>query len=252
VCRLLDHDLSLKRCFWCNSCKAWICEEDLDQWTRRARAMMIRSSGLARAFAVTAIALVIFTLTAPPAAAQGPAYPYTWDGSWTVSTTPGNTGQNVYRAAYTGGACGSFAILPAGANIAPTLAVFTDSTVAAGASYCYGVTAIGANGKESAMDLAGNNPALIPPAPPTGFNGTVAKNANGSEDVIYAWKNPAGALKNTIYCGPKAPSGSSVEIFFPTTKVRVTTPAGSNTCAVTATANTGESGLSNQVKVIVP
>jgi hypothetical protein len=101
---------------------------------------------------------------------QGPPAPYVVNLTWVDSVTSGDTGQNVYRAPYAASACGSYAILPAGANIAPGLAAFTDSTVVDGASYCYGVTAIGGNGKESAMDVNSTNPVLIPPAPPTGLS----------------------------------------------------------------------------------
>jgi len=199
-----------------------------------------------------AIALLILCLTISAARAQGPSYPYSGNLSWTPSSTSGCTGQNVYRAPYTT-ACGTFVVLPAGSNIGPALTSFADSTVANGGSYCYGVTAIGGNGKESALDIASSNPTLIPPAPPTNATVTVAKNANGTEDAIYAWDNPPGELTgNSIFCGAKKPSAVIVKVFFPTTKVRVTSPAGTNECAITATGKTGESGLSNVVKVAVP
>lgn len=104
---------------------------------------------------------------------QGPPFPYVVNLAWVDSSTAGTTGQNVYRATYAAGVCGSYAILPAGTNIAPALTAFTDSTVANGGSYCYALTAIAGNGKESTQDLNSNNPVLIPAAPPTGLNATV-------------------------------------------------------------------------------
>lgn len=39
VCRLVDGDFSTKLCNWCGACQSWICDADLQQWGRRARAM---------------------------------------------------------------------------------------------------------------------------------------------------------------------------------------------------------------------
>ncbi len=115
--------------------------------------------------------LALFLLLAL-AVGQGPPFPYTVTLTWVDSSTAGSTGQNVYRAPYTT-VCGAYAVLPAGANIAPTLTSFIDSTVVDGGSYCYEVTDIGGNGKESAPDVNSNNPVLIPPAPPTGATASV-------------------------------------------------------------------------------
>jgi hypothetical protein len=38
VCRLLDDDTALKPCQYCKFCDSWICQKDLDNWTRRALA----------------------------------------------------------------------------------------------------------------------------------------------------------------------------------------------------------------------
>jgi len=38
VCRLLDFDLSVKLCFYCPACDAWICQADSENWARRGRA----------------------------------------------------------------------------------------------------------------------------------------------------------------------------------------------------------------------
>jgi len=42
VCRILDHDKTLKECFFCPRCDAWICVEDQNKWTRRTAAFMSR------------------------------------------------------------------------------------------------------------------------------------------------------------------------------------------------------------------
>ena len=115
--------------------------------------------------------LLVMVLSAS-AWTQGPSYPYSVVLTWTPSTTNGVTGQNMYRAPYTT-ACGTYAILPAGQNLGPTVTTFTDTTVANSGTYCYGVTAIGINGKESALDVNSTNPVQINPAPPTNLAATV-------------------------------------------------------------------------------
>jgi hypothetical protein len=45
VCRLLDGDYRQKMCQWCDKCEAWICQRDLGNLGRRARAMMARAMG---------------------------------------------------------------------------------------------------------------------------------------------------------------------------------------------------------------
>jgi hypothetical protein len=42
VCRLVDGDLSVKLCDWCQSCKAWICQKDWNNWPRRSLAAIRR------------------------------------------------------------------------------------------------------------------------------------------------------------------------------------------------------------------
>lgn len=67
------------------------------------------------------------------------------DLAWAASATSNVGGYNVYRSAYSG-SCGKFAKL----NSSPTgTTVYTDRTVANGASYCYAVTAINTAGTES-------------------------------------------------------------------------------------------------------
>jgi hypothetical protein len=65
--------------------------------------------------------------------------------SWDVSTSPGVSGYNVYRAAYSG-ACDSFSKI----NLALlSTATYTDSEVMNGASYCYAATAVNGSKEES-------------------------------------------------------------------------------------------------------
>lgn len=45
VCRLLDGDARLKPCRFCPGCEAWICQADIGNLARRARAMMKRRLG---------------------------------------------------------------------------------------------------------------------------------------------------------------------------------------------------------------
>lgn len=198
---------------------------------------------------------MVAMLAATAAAAQGPPFPYSVSNNWTLSVTTGNTGQNMYRAPYTT-SCGAYALLPAGANIPPLATTFTDSTVVPGASYCYGITAIGANGKESALTSASTNPELIPPAPPTGFNSTVAL-LNGQEDVTVAWKQPTNTslTANDIYAGLK-PGGPYNLLHLhmkPTDQlVYKGAPKGNYKAVVTATGLTGQSGPSNEITIVVP
>jgi hypothetical protein len=115
------------------------------------------------------LALLVFAATLY---AIGPAFPYSVALGWTDSTTPNTTGQNVYRAPYASGSCGTYAVLTAGANIAPTLTTFTDTTVVPGASYCYATSALEGTA-ESALAISSSNPVLIPPAPQTGVTAVV-------------------------------------------------------------------------------
>jgi chitinase len=78
-----------------------------------------------------------------PSAPETPAH--TVALSWTASTSPDISGYNVYRAVYTN-SCGAFSKLNAEPN---SSTLFTDSTVAAGASYCYATTAVNMSNQES-------------------------------------------------------------------------------------------------------
>lgn len=65
--------------------------------------------------------------------------------SWTSSTSGNISGYNVYRASYTT-TCGSFAKINSLLN---TSTLYTDSTVASGATYCYATTAVNTSNLES-------------------------------------------------------------------------------------------------------
>ncbi len=118
-----------------------------------------------------ALALIAGIFIVPALLSQGPAYPYSVVLKWTASTSSGVTGQNVYRAPYSASSCGSYTLLTTTA-LAATVTTYTDTTTATGQQYCYGVTAL-VGTAESGLDLAGDNPVSIPPAPQTGCNATV-------------------------------------------------------------------------------
>jgi len=42
VCRLVDYDCTLKLCFYCSMCDAWICMSDSNRWDRRFKAAIKR------------------------------------------------------------------------------------------------------------------------------------------------------------------------------------------------------------------
>lgn len=185
--------------------------------------------------------IVLLTIAAR---AQGPSYPYSVTNTWTPSISKNAVGYFVYRSPFVG-TCGTFAKLFTTA-LPATATSYTDQNPAEG-GYCYTGTAINGSGVESGFSniASGIN---VPLPPPTGF-GAIVATSGGKSDVIYSWANPKGALTaNSIYCGGRP----AVKVFFPTQKVRVTSPAGTNFCAVTASDTHGESGLSKQVQVIVP
>lgn len=84
--------------------------------------------------------------TAGRSSAPSPDTPaHTVDLSWSASTSTDLSGYNVYRAVYSQ-SCGAFTKLNAQPN--PST-LFTDSTVTAGASYCYATTAVNTSNQES-------------------------------------------------------------------------------------------------------
>jgi hypothetical protein len=190
------------------------------------------------------ISLCLLLSGALLAHAQGPTYPYSVVNNWTDSISKNAVGYFVYRAPYASGACGVFAKLFTTA-LPSTATSYTDPNPAEGA-YCYAATAVNSGGVESGLSNVSSN-VNVPLPPPTNFGAVVAK-YNSQEDVIYAWINPPGTKSNSIYCNGKP----AVKLFFPTTKVRVTTPSGVSICGVTASSASAESGLSKTVKVSVP
>src|ERR1700741_269511 len=77
---------------------------------------------------------------------QGPSAPYSVSLNWTLSTTSGVTGQNVYRSPSNGTACGTFTKLTS-TQLSATATTFPDSSVVGGNWYCYQVTAVGPTGE---------------------------------------------------------------------------------------------------------
>lgn len=65
--------------------------------------------------------------------------------SWNASSSSDVSGYNIYRAVFTT-SCGSYAKINSMLN---TTTLYTDSTVADGASYCYAATAVDTNNEES-------------------------------------------------------------------------------------------------------
>jgi fibronectin type 3 domain-containing protein len=66
--------------------------------------------------------------------------------SWNASTSSNISGYNIYRAVYTN-SCGSFSKINSVLN---TSALYTDSAVVSGTSYCYAATAVDSSNAESA------------------------------------------------------------------------------------------------------
>ncbi len=112
---------------------------------------------------------LIFELLIGSLFAQGPPAPYSVVLTWTASATAGVTSQNVYRAPYTGTACGTYAAI---ASVTPPVVTYTDTSVTAGAQYCYEITAL-VGTAESGPDVNANNPVSLPPSPPSGLGSTV-------------------------------------------------------------------------------
>jgi centrosomal CEP192-like protein/HYDIN/CFA65/VesB family protein len=66
--------------------------------------------------------------------------------TWTASTTTGVTSYNVYRAIYSGSACGSYTNIGSSPSSTPA---YTDSVVADGTTYCYATTAVDPSGESA-------------------------------------------------------------------------------------------------------
>jgi hypothetical protein len=79
------------------------------------------------------------------------------DLSWTASTSTGIAGYNVYRAVFTGSACGAFSKINSVLNRTTN---YTDASVAAGTSYCYATTAVDSSNQESSYSNIVSNVAI--------------------------------------------------------------------------------------------
>lgn len=88
-----------------------------------------------------------------------PAPTYTVNLSWAASSSANISGYNIYRAPYTT-SCGAFKRLNSQLN---TGTLYSDSTVADGASYCYATTAVNSSSGESGYSNIVSN--LQIPAP---------------------------------------------------------------------------------------
>lgn len=72
--------------------------------------------------------------------------------TWTPSTTTGITSYNVYRSLLSNGVCGSFGELPYASTVG-SVTTYTDPTVTGGDTYCYGTTAVDANGESAVSNV---------------------------------------------------------------------------------------------------
>ncbi len=91
------------------------------------------------------------TPTAGSLSGTGTAAPvHTVSLSWTASTTTGVTSYNVYRAVYSGSACGSYTNI--GSSASSTTA-YTDSLVVDGTTYCYATTAVDPSGESAYSNI---------------------------------------------------------------------------------------------------
>jgi Abnormal spindle-like microcephaly-assoc'd, ASPM-SPD-2-Hydin len=91
------------------------------------------------------------TPTAGSLTGTGTAAPvHTVSLKWTASTTTGVTSYNVYRAIYSGSACGSYTNIGSSPSSATA---YTDSVVADGTTYCYATTAIDPSGESAYSNI---------------------------------------------------------------------------------------------------
>ncbi|MFZ0991052.1 MAG: choice-of-anchor D domain-containing protein [Candidatus Sulfotelmatobacter sp.] len=91
------------------------------------------------------------TPTAGSLSGTGTAAPvHTVGLKWTASTTTGVTSYNVYRAIYSGSACGSYTNV--GSSPSSSTA-YTDSVVADGTTYCYATTAVDPSGESGYSNI---------------------------------------------------------------------------------------------------
>ncbi|MGA9542856.1 MAG: choice-of-anchor D domain-containing protein [Candidatus Sulfotelmatobacter sp.] len=91
------------------------------------------------------------TPTAGSLTGTGTAAPvHTVNLKWTASATTGVTSYNVYRAIYSGSACGSYTNIGSSPSSNPA---YTDSVVADGTTYCYATTAVDPSGESAYSNI---------------------------------------------------------------------------------------------------
>lgn len=155
--------------------------------------------------------------------------------NWTQSTSPGITGNNVYRS--TSGSGGPYNLL---ANLGAVTS-YSDTAVSAGSTYYYSVTAVSADGESALSAYAGAT--TIPPTP-TGLTATA-----GNAQVALSWSAATGAasynVKRAIASGGPYTTLTNVSTasFTDTTAVNGTTYY----YVVSALNGSGESANSSQV-----
>jgi fibronectin type 3 domain-containing protein len=103
--------------------------------------------------------------------------------NWTVSTSPGITGQNIYRSTGSG-----FSIL---ATVDAVTTSYDDTTVVDGLTYGYAVTSFDGAGHESVLSNIANVSIPTPPVPPIGPTPTppafVSVTLKGTKFITVQW-----------------------------------------------------------------
>jgi endonuclease I/fibronectin type 3 domain-containing protein len=161
------------------------------------------------------------------------------DLTWTQSTSPSITHNNVYRS--TTGSGGPYALI---ANLTATTS-YSDTAVVNGTSYYYYVTAVNAGGESAPSTYRGATPSCPLPSVPSGLAATA-----GNAQVALTWSAVAGATgynvkRSTTSGGPYSTlaSGVASASYTDTTAVNGTTYH----YVVSAVNACGESGNSSQV-----
>ena len=186
--------------------------------------------------------------------AQGPNYPYSTALTWTLSASPNIASQNVYRAPLGTSCPASTPWTKLTTTALPATQTTYSDTAPPEGQYCYGVTATNKGGTESGLDIDAAS-VNIPPPPPTGLGATISK-VNGQEDVTVAWANPKGTTANDLYAGTKSGGPYTLKHYHFASAIEKATednvPAATYYIVATATGKTGQSGISSQVKAVVP
>jgi hypothetical protein len=150
--------------------------------------------------------VAVMLMACVPAMAQT----HTISLSWVASTTAGVATYNVYRAPCTGtisaGVCSAEGTFAKIGNVAAPIVTYSDSTVAAGSSYSYYVTAVcpvnNCSGGGTGESVASNHIAAAvpfpPPNPPSNLSITsVSKQVTGSTTTLSAsWVDTPGTTTN--------------------------------------------------------